>query len=66
MSAETTQRDPTLRQMRATLSRLWSEIENTGSKDQRAFMRRTYDHMAWLLDSYLFDTDEWADDGGRS
>lgn len=59
-------RDPTLREMRATLSRLWWEAQNVGSKDTTALLVRAYDHMAYLLDAYLFDTDDSADDGGRS
>jgi hypothetical protein len=28
-------------------------------------LERVYDHFAWLLDAFLFDTDDWSDDGGR-
>ena len=60
-------RDPTVREMRATLARLYSEVDNHGRSTQTgAMFQRAYDHMAWLLDSYLFDTDTWANDGGRS
>ena len=65
--ATETPRDPTLREMRATLQMLWHEADNVGRERQSGkLLVRAYNHLAWLLDSYLFDTDEWADDGGRS
>ena len=60
-------RDPTLREMRATLQGLHYEIDNHGSDSQTGRLAsRAYDHMAWLLDAYMFDVDDTADDGGRS
>lgn len=59
--------NPTVREMRATLTRLYHEIENVGRGTQSGkLFERAYDHMAWLLDAYLFDVDSWQDDGGRS
>ncbi|MFL5312249.1 MAG: hypothetical protein ACJ79H_17590 [Myxococcales bacterium] len=67
MSQRKAPTDPTLRELRATLGRLWHEIDNHGRDTElgRVF-KRTYDQMAFLLDAYLFDVDPDADDGGRS
>lgn len=60
-------RDPTLREAKATLTRLHQEIFNYGEGTEIGRLcSRAYDHMAWLLDAYLFDTDTYQDDGGRS
>ena len=57
---------PTLRELRATLSLLYMEVDNVGAKSQIGQLcSRAYDHMVWLLDAYLFDVDDSADDGGR-
>lgn len=59
--------DPTIREMKATLTRLDAEIDNYGAgSDTGRLAKRTYDHLAWLLDAYLFDTDSFQDDGGRN
>lgn len=66
-AAKQSRRDPTLREMRATLSRLHGEATNQGrDTDVGKMFVRAYEHMAWLLDAFLFDTDDWLDDGGRA
>lgn len=58
---------PTLREIKATLTTLFHEIYNYGPDSQIGReCARAYEHMSWLLDAYLFDTDPYQDDGGRS
>lgn len=65
--AASTPRDPTLREIRATLERLHTQIANYGEESEIGRLSdRAHGHLAWLLDAYLFDTDPYQDDGGRT
>lgn len=59
-------REPTLREIRATLMRLHREIDNHGPETRTGVeFARAYDHLAFVVDAFLFDVDDNADDGGR-
>lgn len=60
-------RSPTIREMRATMVRLLSEANNHGVETEIGrLLLRARQQMWLLLDAFLFDEDDWDDDGGRS